>query len=900
MDPQKYLIFINGTDKTEAIRSCTHSGDKCMIVFQQSAKTYSYNENHVEAYRLQREIPPDSVQIIADGKALSAVRQILDFGAYYKIRTAYATDLYPAQSIQFRENLLAQPECRSLLDYYHHIAEATSLVTQEGYNILAQQYKKIGFIDRSTALGSYLAAPHKVAALRPPDYLIYPFGLNQSQKQATEQAFSSQISIIQGPPGTGKTQTILNIIANAVIHGQTVAVVSNNNAATHNVAEKLQKKNLGFLTAFLGSRQNKADFIQQQTGLYPDMHDWRIPTPELHQTESRIRILTDELSHRLSDRNRMAEVEQELAALEPEEHYFTQYYDSLHTAPLHTDLQCNSQKTLSLWTELEALAEHGKKPGLFAKLKLLLRYRRQGLRLSALPAEQSIPLLQKHFYATKEKELQSEHRQLSGALEHYAFSDRLNELTDLSMKLFKHKLAERYQGGVRPVFSEDVFYRKPDGLNQEYPVILSTTYSIKSTLSGHLYDYLIVDESSQVDLVTGVLALSCAKNVIIVGDLKQLPNVLTKEDMQKADRFRYAQLDEAHCFTRNSLLSSAVAVWPDAPSVLLREHYRCHPKIINFCNQKYYHGQLITMTEDHGEKDALCLFHTADGNHARGHTNQREIDVIEQEVLPRLHEDGYTDIGVISPYRKQVEALQHQLPEPLEIDTVHKFQGREKEAIVLTSVDNVISDFVDDPHMLNVAVSRAVDSLTVVTSGNPQNDHSSYGELARYIAYHNLEVIESQTYSVFDLLYKGHEQQRQAFLRQHQHVSDYDSENLLHSVIEDLLREDAFSHLDCAVHVALANVIRSYEALSEEERLYARNPLTHLDFLLFSKMDKQPVLAIEVDGTSFHAQGSRQAERDALKDHILRTVNLPLLRLRTDGSGEKEKITAMLQRVQES
>ena len=61
---------------------------------------------------------------------------------------------------------------------------------------------------------------------------------------------------------SGKTQTILNIIANVVRSGKTVAVVSNNNSATHNVAEKLEKKNASFLTAFLGSLANKQKFLE--------------------------------------------------------------------------------------------------------------------------------------------------------------------------------------------------------------------------------------------------------------------------------------------------------------------------------------------------------------------------------------------------------------------------------------------------------------------------------------------------------------------------------------------------------------------------------------------------------------------------------------------------------------
>ena len=56
-------------------------------------------------------------------------------------------------------------------------------------------------------------------------------------------------------------------------------------------------------------------------------------------------------------------------------------------------------------------------------------------------------------------------------------------------------------------------------------------------------------------------------------------------------------------------------------------------------------------------------------------------------------------MGSLTPYRDQVAALQSQLGGGIEAATVHKFQGREKDAIILTSVDNVITEFVDDPRM---------------------------------------------------------------------------------------------------------------------------------------------------------------------------------------------------------
>lgn len=95
----------------------------------------------------------------------------------------------------------------------------------------------------------------------------------------------------------------------------------------------------------------------------------------------------------------------------------------------------------------------------------------------------------------------------------------------------------------------------------------------------------------------------------------------------------------------------------------------------------------------------------------------------------------------------------------------------------------------------------------------------------------------------------------------------------------------------CARNTVIVGDLKQLpNVLTEEERQYAHDPLTHVDFLLFNQMDKQPVLAIEVDGTGFHEAGSKQAERDIKKNSILEKCAVPLLRLRTDGSGEKEKI----------
>lgn len=899
MDAQNQLIIIKGKDQAAAVESIRFCGEKCEVVYKSSpARVYRFQSSNVTLLPLQGQLDPEQFVVAAKGRVLSGAREILDFGAYYRITCGgEKTFLLRKEEVQLERNCLAENKSRETFQYFKETASAVGLMTENGVNILSMQYDMVKKVSAETVLADYLAPEKEREAPEMPPAVIYPFGLNQSQKTAVERALSSKISIIQGPPGTGKTQTILNIIANVVRSGKTVAVVSNNNSATRNVAEKLEKKNAAFLTAFLGSLANKQSFLESQTGAYPDMSGWELPEEERQKLDAETSALSQELNEMLNTRNRIAEIDQELLQLEPEQHYFGEYYASCHATPAEGLERLSSQKILALWLEFEQYTEQGTRLGLLQKLSIVFRFNRRALKLFLRTPELVVPYLQSQFYAAKRRELEGEKQALTSRLEHYAFDEKMSELSEKSLQLFRADLAKRYPWQhVRKRFVKEDFRRNSTEFTREYPVVLSTTYSIKGTLStDHLYDYLIVDEASQVDLATGVLAFSCAKNIVIVGDLKQLPNVLTEDDIRTSDAiWQKHSLDERYHFSTHSLLSAALETWPDAPATLLREHYRCHPKIINFCNQKFYDGQLIIMTEDRGEPDVLTMYRTAPGNHARRHLNQRQIDVIQQEVIPRLSQKNYQSIGIITPYRDQASAIRKQLGKGYEVDTVHKFQGREQDAIVLTSVDNVITDFVDDPHMLNVAVSRAVRSLTVVTSQDPRNDRTNYGDLMRYIGYNSFEIIQSQVYSVFDLLYQGYAEQRRIYLKKHRRVSAYDSENLMYALIQEVLSEPEFSAFGCAVHVSLATLVKNDAPLTEDEHLYARNPLTHVDFLLFHKMDKQPVLAVEVDGTRFHESGSKQAERDEKKNQILEKCGLPLLRLRTDGSGEREKLQMAL------
>ena len=72
------------------------------------------------------------------------------------------------------------------------------------------------------------------------------------------------------------------------------------------------------------------------------------------------------------------------------------------------------------------------------------------------------------------------------------------------------------------------------------------------------------------------------------------------------------------------------------------------------------------------------------------------------------------------------------------------------------------------------------------------------------------------------------------------------------------------------------------------------NILTHTDFLIFNKLDKMPVLVVEVDGYAFHANNPDQLRRDKMKDTILQKYGIPIIRMRTNESGQEARLNNKL------
>ena len=895
MNAYNNLILVKDEDKTQDILSCKYLNGKYEVVFNTSPKVFSYSYLGVRWIRNPQNIDASSVKISHGGRELFDIKQILQFEDYYRIIFGNGKiSSYKIKDLVIEKNSLNYKSTSSCFEYFRCIADKVSIRTDEGKKILSDQIDKISFIGLNTVLATYLNPDDKILKETSSSDIYFPFGCNLSQMQAVSNALSNKISVIEGPPGTGKTQTILNILANAIIQNKTVAVVSNNNSATDNVFEKLQINGFDFIAAPLGKSDNKKEFINSKQSNYPDFNEYKYEAVKLDSLKEEIVNMQNELKEMLNYKNRIASLKAKLSEYKVEKQYFEEYYKETYIEKLKVRniSKLKSTKVLDLWNECQVFSEQNKSISIWFKLKSILFYGIFDMAFLKKTISDVIPAFQNLYYILKVDELEKEVHRIEEKLKVFNFKEKLSEMTDKSRVVFKYSLYEKYKDkDVRRQFSEDDLWKDSDKFIEEYPVILSTTHSLKNCLNKEfLYDYVIVDESSQVDLVTGVLTLSCAKKVVVVGDLMQLPNVISANDklMIRPISEGY-KIKDGYKYESNSLLSSICAIIPNVPRTLLREHYRCHPKIIGFCNRKFYDNQLIIMTEDHNETDVIKVYKTVAGNHARGHFNQRQIDVIKEEIIPELKKgEQVADIGIISPYRKQTTAINIELLNELDVSTVHKFQGREKDDIIISSVDNEITDFTDNPNMLNVAVSRAKKRLRLVVSDNENNGNTNIGDLVKYIQYNNFEIVDGDIYSVFDLLYSDYTERRKEYLKKHKRISEYDSENLMYALIKDVLNKDGFKKLDVIIHQPLNMLIHNPKMLTDAECKYAMNCATHLDFLIFNRLDKIPILAVEVDGYQFHQEGTTQASRDKMKNEILKKYNIPLLRFKTNGSQEKE------------
>lgn len=910
MDENKYLIFLKERDKTAKIRSLQMRGKLYVVRFVDSPKEYTYALRDVEvlASRAVTDVALDH-QVYHGDTPIAGVERVVDFGPKVRlISNRGVKKVYDAHAIRVERTGVSSASGERVIEYWSEIAKYASVSDRASRSdtFLQKQFDRLKpFISSRSVLAAYLN--HAQVLVAPSNSLdtVFPFRFNLSQREALNNALRSQISIIEGPPGTGKTQTILNILANLVMHNKTVAVVSSNNAATQNVQDKLDAQGYGFLAAALGNATNRKRFFEDPP--VADVADWDTED-DREGLSKELAELNLQITHLMETERERAKLQHELSAYQLEQEHFETFYqgNDVDETKVPSFRRPTPNRLLSFLKDLRSMSGNDN----ISFLRRLLQWFRYGFISSKRIAERADILfyIQRKYYKSKIEQMTRQIAQLDRRMSQESFASLLPRHHEISEQLFRQHLRDKYKNRPNSSYSPVNYKRQFQQFIQTYPIVLSTTHSLRNCIPDNfLFDYVIIDESSQVDLVTAALALSCGQNAIIVGDTKQLPQIV---DMRIQPRISVPEqvIGTPYDYFQHNILSSMLSLYGDSlPRVMLREHYRCHPKIIDFCNQKYYGGQLIPFTTEQKGDKPLLIYRTAQGNHmsrsshgSKGRFNQRELYVIENEVLAGHQKETrhYGDIGFATPYRKQVEKATSQLDGAIEKDTIHKYQGREKRVMILSTVLDGSSAgrrglaFVNDPCMINVAVSRAQERLILVTDHAMFRDTGSeIGDLLRYMEYSTLDenIIDSEIVSVFDLLYRDYSEKLVGLSRRVKKRSKYDTENIMRALIQDILHEVGYNGLACAEQVFIRNLFRDLNKLTRVESCYVKNG-SSVDFVVYRKLDKVPVLAIEVDGFTYHENNPEQLKRDHMKNNIFATYGLPLLRLSTTGSDERQRI----------
>ncbi len=277
-------------------------------------------------------------------------------------------------------------------------------------------------------------------------------------------------------------------------------------------------------------------------------------------------------------------------------------------------------------------------------------------------------------------------------------------------------------------------------------ILCATTTGLDENLLGdRRFDLLVIDEACQTAEPGCWIAINRAERVVLAGDHRQLPpTVLSTEAQRQGYGISLFERLAEH----------------DAPTLLRRldTQYRMHAAIMDFSSLEFYDAELAA--HQSVEAHRLCDLSGVESNpltesplefidtagagyeeelepDGESRRNPREADLVAQTVRSLL-EAGVVaaDIGVITPYAAQVRLLRTKLAiDQLEIDTVDGFQGREKEAIVISLVrsnDSGEIGFLADLRRMNVAMTRARRKLIVIGDSATLSVDPFYARLIEY------------------------------------------------------------------------------------------------------------------------------------------------------------------------
>ncbi|XP_073706078.1 DNA-binding protein SMUBP-2 [Garra rufa] len=263
------------------------------------------------------------------------------------------------------------------------------------------------------------------------------------------------------------------------------------------------------------------------------------------------------------------------------------------------------------------------------------------------------------------------------------------------------------------------------------------------------FDLVVIDECAQALESSCWIALLKARKCILAGDYKQLPPTIKSQSAASKG-------------LSVSLMEKLIKKYGDSVVRMLTTQYRMNSAIMQWASEQMYEGKLIahSSVEKHLLRDladvadveetriplllidtAGCGLNEMEDTDEQSKGNQGEVDIVALHIKA-LTEAGVKvkDIAIIAPYNLQVDLLRQKLSQKyaeLEIKSVDGFQGREKEAVVLSLVRSNRKGevgFLAEDRRINVAVTRARRQLVLVCDSQTVRNHDFLKSLVDYMS----------------------------------------------------------------------------------------------------------------------------------------------------------------------
>ncbi len=619
---------------------------------------------------------------------------------------------------------------------------------------------------RAGALGAARLAAPATPAARP---ILSGAELSAAQTTVLRHAESRPLTLVIGPPGTGKSFTIAQLILDAVARGQTVLLTSKMNKAVDVVVEKL-KPHLGALTVILrgGDRRYRDELKQFLDNLFDGTGAPAKSRPgEIEMLEERLRAadgelasLNAEIAYILESETRWTETRRAFtSAAAPaydEDAALALGPDALNDAQEQLRRLSAGRAPLTGWLQgrkreqraSEIAAQLGMDEDALAELDQVID--RERLRIALAEYESDLTIRDDiNALLTRHARLRADRGALVGELLSARRRDALADALRLNRRtlaLFKTALEARSTAEQDKIFGELDF----TALLGAFPIWAVTNPHAAELLplQREMFDIVVVDEASQCDVASALPLLYRARRAVVCGDPKQLRHLSwLREDRQAALASQHglsASQRSQWNYRTHSLLDVINGALPSQDDVvLLDEHYRSLPQIIEFSNRQFYGGALRVMTR---RPDTLGLrsveLRKVNGTRRKEGYNVEEVEAIFKEINKIATADAKKpanerlSIGVLSPYRDQVNYLNRQLAAKLKskivqdhdiaVGTAHTFQGDERDIMLISFCADPGSHrstltFMNQENLFNVAVTRARRRQVIFTGLDPRH-----------------------------------------------------------------------------------------------------------------------------------------------------------------------------------